>query len=393
MNDKKYDQLSNVNNTILFYLAGFSPYTKVFYVSLILIVLFGLAILPFCYVNVITRTEGIIRPSQERTVVRSLINATIQSVHCKDGDTVKKDDTLILFRQLNYTAQKEYITQKMNNCTKLIDDLQLLTQPDIWKDSTISNRLQTAVYRSQYQYFYDQLREKDILSQKLQKDILLYDPLLREKVIAPNEFTDMGFQLLQATTIFQLQISKQISQWQYELIEQQKLLVEYKTENSHLLSNVQPYIVKAPITGTVLMQEPLYAGTAVLPSAELLSISPAQDLIVECWIPPSNRVTIYHGQTITYSIPEIRNQMSTTLQGKVISIAEDYTLINNKPMFRVKCSLNQTSVQLQNGISYVLGRGLLLETRFVLARKSYWELLYQQLYDWFNPATFTKSTV
>ena len=391
--DKGKGPLPEANNSIQCYLAEFSPYSKVFYVSLILIVFFGLAMLPFCYVNVITRTEGIIRPFQERTVVRSLMSATIQSVHCEDGSTVKKGDTLILFQQLNYTAQKEYITQKINNCTKLINDLKLLTQPDVWKDSTINNRLQTAVYRSQYLHFYDQLQEKDILNKKLQKDILLYDPLLREKVIAPNEFADIRFQLLQASAVFQLQISKQISQWQKELIEQQKLLVAYKTENSNLLANAQSYIVKAPITGTVLMQEPLYTGAAVLPSGELLSISPAQDLIVECLISPSDRVTIYHGQTITYSIPEIRNQMSTTFEGKVISIAEDYTLVNNKPLFRVKCSLNQTRVQLQNGFSYVLGRGLLLETRFLLARKSCWELLYQQLYDWFNPGTLSQSAV
>jgi membrane fusion protein, peptide pheromone/bacteriocin exporter len=391
--DKGKGPLPEANNSIQCYLAEFSPYSKAFYVSLILIVFFGLAMLPFCYVNVITRTEGIIRPFQERTVVRSLMSATIQSVHCEDGSTVKKGDTLILFQQLNYTAQKEYITQKINNCTKLINDLKLLTQPDVWKDSTINNRLQTAVYRSQYLHFYDQLQEKDILNKKLQKDILLYDQLLREKVIAPNEFADIRFQLLQASAVFQLQISKQISQWQQELIEQQKLLVAYKTENSNLLANAQSYIVKAPITGTVLMQEPLYTGAAVLPSGELLSISPAQDLIVECWISPSDRVTIYHGQTITYSIPEIRNQMSTTLEGKVISIAEDYTLVNNKPLFRVKCSLNQTRVQLQNGFSYVLGRGLLLETRFLLARKSCWELLYQQLYDWFNPGTLSQSAV
>lgn len=391
--DKGKGPLPEANNSIQCYLAEFSPYSKAFYVSLILIVFFGLAMLPFCYVNVITRTEGIIRPFQERTVVRSLMSATIQSVHCEDGSTVKKGDTLILFQQLNYTAQKEYITQKINNCTKLINDLKLLTQPDVWKDSTINNRLQTAVYRSQYLHFYDQLQEKDILNKKLQKDILLYDPLFREKVIAPNEFADISFQLLQASAVFQLQISKQISQWQQELIEQQKLLVAYKTENSNLLANAQSYIVKAPITGTVLMQEPLYTGAAVLPSGELLSISPAQDLIVECWISPSDRVTIYHGQTITYSIPEIRNQMSTTLEGKVISIAEDYTLVNNKPLFRVKCSLNQTRVQLQNGFSYVLGRGLLLETRFLLARKSCWELLYQQLYDWFNPGNLSQSAV
>ena len=375
------------------YLAGFSPFTRIFYLSLILIVLFGLAMLPFCYVNVITRTEGIIRPFQERTVVRSLMSATIQSVHCKDGDLVKKGDTLIVFQQLAYAAQKKYISQKIENCEKLIYDLRLLTQQGLWQNSTISNRLQTSVYRSQYLHFYNQLQEKNILSKKLQKDIHLYDPLVRDKVIAQNEFADIRFQLLQASAVFQSQISRQISQWETELIEQQRQLIEFQTEKRNLVVNAQSYIIKAPITGTVLMQEPLYAGGSVLPSGELLSISPEQDLIVECWMSPADMVTIYHGQTITYSIPEIRNQMSTRLEGTVISIAEDYTLVNNKPMFKIRCSLNPKKVQLQNGFSYSLSRGLLLETRFILARKSYWELMYQQLYDWFNPAALTKSVV
>lgn len=386
-------QLPDVRSQIQFYLAGFSPFTRIFYLSLILIVIFGLSMLPFCYVNVITRTEGIIRPFQERTVVRSLMSATIQSVHCKDGSIVKRGDTLIVFQQLNYAGQQKYITQKIENCNKLIHDLSLLTQSGLWQDSSIIDRLQTSVYRSQYLHFYDQLQEKNILSKKLQKDIHLYDPLVRDKVIAPNEFADIRFQLLQASAVFQSQISRQISQWETELIEQQKQLVEFQTEKRNLLVNAQSYIIKAPITGTVLMQEPLYAGGSVLPSGELLSISPEQDLIVECWMSPADMVTIYHGQIITYSIPEIRNQMSTRLEGTVISIAEDYTLVNNKPMFRVRCSLDQKKVKLQNGFSYSLGRGLLLETRFILARKSYWELMYQQLYDWFNPSTLTKSAV
>ncbi|MBL0883913.1 MAG: HlyD family efflux transporter periplasmic adaptor subunit [Chitinophagaceae bacterium] len=391
--DKEKGQIVEANNSIQYYLAEFSPNAKFFYLSLIMIVLFGLAMLPFCYVNVIARTEGIIRPSQERTVVHSLMSAIIQSVHCKDGALVQKGDTLIVFQQLNYTVQKKYISQKIENCTKLIHDLNLLTQQGLWQDSTISNHLQTSVYRAQYLHFYDQLQEKNILSKKLQKDIYLYDPLVRDKVIAPNEFTDIRFQLLQASAVFQSQISRQISQWETELIEQQRQLAEFQTEKRNLLIQAKSYIIRAPITGTILMQKPLYAGSSVLPSGELLSISPEQDLIVECWMSPADMVTIYHGQTITYSIPEIRNQMSTKLEGTVISIAEDYTLVNNKPMFKIRCSLDQKNIQLQNGFSYSLGRGLLLETRFILARKSYWELMYQQLYDWFNPATLTKSAV
>ncbi len=391
--DKQYDQLPDINRDIHFYLSGFSAYARIFYWSLIMIVLFTVALLPFCYVNVIARTEGIIRPFEERTNVRSLISGTIQFIYCKDGSKVIKGDTLLVFQQPNYRVQNHYLTQKIQKCKELIHDLSLLTKMERWKDSSISQDLRTALYQSQFLHFQDQLQEKSLLSKKLQKDIRLYDPLVREKIITPNEFADIGYQLLQSSVGVQSQISQQLSRWEAELIEVHRQLAELESEKRNLLVTAQSFVIKAPISGTILMQEPLYVGSSVLPATELLSISPEQDLVVECWIPPSELVTLYQQQTVTYTIPEIRNQMSSLLQGRVISIAKDYTLVNNRPMFKVRCSLNQAKVELKNGFSYQLGKGLLLETRLLLARKSCWELLYQQLYDWFNPATLTKSTV
>lgn len=390
---KQYDQLLDINHNIQFYLSGFSPYTKLFYWSFIGIFLCSIGILPFCYVNVITRTEGIIRPFEERTVVRSLVSGTIQFVYCKDGGRVKKGDTLLILEQPNYQGQKKYLTQKILQCKARINDLKLLTQHEPWSDSSILQNLKTSLYQSQYLHFKDQLQEKNLISKKLQKDMRLYDPLVREKIIAANELADIGYQLLQSSAGFQSYISQQISRWESELLEEQKQLTDAETEKRNLLITTQSFVIKSPISGTILIQDPLYVGSSIQASSELLSISPEHDLIVECWMPPAALVTLYQDQNVTYTIPEIRNQMSIVLQGKVISIAKDYTLINNRPMFKVRCSLNQKQVELKNGFSYLLGKGLLLETRFLLARKSCWELLYQQLYDWFNPATLTKSTV
>lgn len=388
---KASSQLQKAEENIQFYLAGFSPFTRFFYLSLILIVFIAIAILPFCYVNVITRTEGIIRPAQERTIIRSLISGTVAGVYCKDGIQVQKGDTLVVFRNESFASRHKQLQNLMLKCRNMIHDLNLLTHANLIQDTNLVQQLQTSLYQSQYLSYTDQLNEKTILTQKLRRDMNVYTPLVKEKVIAPNEYADIHFQFAQAVSVFQSQISRQISQWETDLALQKKQLIDYEMEIQNLQESMQPYVLVAPVTGTILMQDPLYVGASVIAAAEICAISPEQNLIVECWLPPANMVTISMNQPITYSLPELRNQMRTKLDGRVTDIAQDYTLINNKPMFRIKCSLKQTKIQLKNGFTYQLGKGVLLETRFFLARKNCWQLLYQQLYDWFNPAAFAKS--
>lgn len=388
---KTFSQWQEAEENIQFYLAGFSPRTRFFYLSLILIVFIAIAILPFCYVNVITRTEGIIRPAQERTIIRSLISGTVAAVYCKDGMQVKKGDTLIILRNEAFNGRNKQLQNLLLKCRDKIHDLNLLTRENLIQDTTLLQQLQTSLYQSQYLFYTDQLNEKNIVTKKLRKDLNVYTPLVKEKVISLNEYADINFQFAQAVSVFQSKISQQISQWETDLELQKKQLIDYETEIQNLQESLQPFILVAPVTGTVLMQDPLYVGSSVISAAEVCAISPDQNLIVECWLPPTNIVTLYLNQPITYSVPELRNQMRTKLEGRVTDIAQDYTLINNKPMFRIKCSLRQTKIQLQNGFTYQLGKGVLLETRFFLARKSCWQLIYQQLYDWFNPAAFSKS--
>jgi membrane fusion protein, peptide pheromone/bacteriocin exporter len=69
----------------------------------------------------------------------------------------------------------------------------------------------------------------------------------------------------------------------------------------------------------------------------------------------------------------------------VISIDNDFTLSGNTPVFKVKCSLNKTSLQLKNGVRGPLKKGMSLRARFILARRSLFQLLFDRTDDWINP--------
>ena len=73
------------------------------------------------------------------------------------------------------------------------------------------------------------------------------------------------------------------------------------------------------------------------------------------------------------------------LTGKILSIDNDYTIIDNQPSFKVRCMLDSQQLYLKNGFKGNLKKGMTLQARFVVARRSLWELLFDKVDDWINP--------
>ena len=72
-------------------------------------------------------------------------------------------------------------------------------------------------------------------------------------------------------------------------------------------------------------------------------------------------------------------------RGKVKEVLSDVVLIEQKPMFRVRCSLNNSSLQLKNGYQGNIQKGLTFTARFHLNRRSLWQLLFDKVDNWLNP--------
>ena len=77
--------------------------------------------------------------------------------------------------------------------------------------------------------------------------------------------------------------------------------------------------------------------------------------------------------------------------GKIVSIDNDYTIIDNKPVFKVRCLLDSSQVHLKNGFTGHLKKGLTLQARFMVTRRSAWQLLFDRVNNWLNPASPAKN--
>lgn len=81
------------------------------------------------------------------------------------------------------------------------------------------------------------------------------------------------------------------------------------------------------------------------------------------------------------------------MQGEIIDISDDFILVDNTPVFNVKCKLNNDYLELKNGVKGKLKKGMTVNARFMIARRSLFELLYQESDDWLNPSRNLSSTI
>ncbi len=78
------------------------------------------------------------------------------------------------------------------------------------------------------------------------------------------------------------------------------------------------------------------------------------------------------------------------IQGSVVEISNDFVMIQNQPLFRVRCKLNSTELKLKSGFTGKLKKGMTVRAVFVVARRSLMQLLYDNVDDWLNPVKDTR---
>ena len=76
------------------------------YWFILLLIITSITSLPFIKLDISVKSQGIIRPKDEKTEVKSSISTTIDSIYFKEGDTVKNGDVIIQLRKENIAIKK-----------------------------------------------------------------------------------------------------------------------------------------------------------------------------------------------------------------------------------------------------------------------------------------------
>ncbi len=73
-------------------------------------------------------------------------------------------------------------------------------------------------------------------------------------------------------------------------------------------------------------------------------------MIAETFVSPADIGFIYQNMPVKFQVDAFNYNSWGTLNGKVISIDNDFSIVNDQPFFKVRCALDNTTLTLSNGV-------------------------------------------
>lgn len=354
-------------------------------ITMYLIILFlnGIifACLPFIKATISVKSNGIIRPMNERTEIRPVLTGIIDTIFTKEGDTVQQGQLLATIKD-NNTLPKFILNEyELKQRLSFIHDLETLINATDY--SAIF--LETPLYRQQLNRFQFQLSDQQASIKKVQKEQEINNQLIKDKIIAPKEYFDKEIESERLLAAFNTFKNEQFTNWQSDLQRYKLEVSQFDAQKKQIEIDKRNHFLYAPISGVVQGINTRYAGGFLSAGETLCIISPQTNLIAECYVSTRDIGLLKIEQPVRFQIDAFDYNYFGILTGKVMTIDNDFTIVENKPVFKVRCLFDSTQLLLKNGYKGELKKGLTFQARFIVAERTLWQLLFDKVDDWFNP--------
>lgn len=338
--------------------------------------------LPFIKTTISIRSTGIIRPSDERTEVKPIITGNLDQLYVRDGDTVKKGQLIASIKD-NLSQPKIMLNHvEQNQRKKFVADLIKLTSA---KDFN-AVKIETPLYKEQLNKFIHQLADHQTAIKKVSNELAIFTSLLKDKVIAPKEHFDKEIELERLNNSMSVFTNEQLALWQNDLQKYQLDIEQFDTQKNQINIEQNNYFIHAPVAGVIQNIHSRYPGGFIAAGESLCIISPLSELLGECYLSTKDIGLLQIGQSARFQVDAFDYNYFGILTGKVIAIENDFSIMDNKPAFKVQCRFDNQQLFLKNGFKGHLKKGLSFQARFIVTERTLWQLLFDKVDDWFNPA-------
>jgi len=351
--------------------------TKIIYMIFIFMLLGAMAIIPFVKTDISRQSRGIITTMQENNDIYSSKYGKLSKVNIKENQSVVKGDTLIILHTEQLDEEIKHLNEQIRQNNRYINELNKLLNG--------STKYYTSLYRRKFFEYRRRLNKFKKELEQAQKDFERNKKLYKQQVIAKTKFENKKYSYEMARTEWLAYKEQCYTQWE-------NALEKYRIENKRLQSKTlrlnkekEQYIITAPINGVITQYSGLEKGNFVTPNQIIAKISPKQNLLVECYVDPSDIGLLRTGMPVKFQFDAFNHNQWGLGRGKIINISEDIIQINKNPKFIVKCSLQEKELTLNNGYPGKFKKGMTLTGRFQITERTLYQLLYDKIDDWLNP--------
>lgn len=359
-----------------------STKSKVIYLLLLVLLLGSFLALPFLKVDVVTTARGIIKPDKERLGLSLITSGQVLISRLANNKKVTKGDTLLILENQGIDQKLSLSAFQSRETLSYINDLTLLLNQKTIRLTELSS----TKYQTVYLQYHQKLSELQIRLQKIKRDFERYKLLYEKGVIARAEYDNYKFEFDLALSEIVQHRKQQQNTWQADLSQSNNTLKELLSSKEQLVESKSGFVITAPESGTLFSINQLEAGSFVTAGTVLGKISPDTDLLVECYVSPAEIGLIREQVPANFQIDAYNYNQWGLASGRVIEIGKDIEFLEDKSVFKVRCSLDQKYLLLKKGYKGNLKKGMTLNAHFKLSRRTLFELLYDKMDDWLNPA-------
>lgn len=366
--------------------------SQLLYCSTIVAVMAALGALPFIKLDVSVKSRGMIRPQTEMHIVAPAVSGAIKEFYVHENQPVKRGQLLAVIASPVIEEKLSFNRQKQVEISNFIHDLNVAGGIDTVSFFEARMALKTALYSRALLKFQQESRDAFHQYQNARQIFERKKFLFEKAAISKAEFEDSEYQLESAKNKYDFLYKSRLGAWESDLVAYRQELDQLKAEEQQLLEEQQRYNIVAPVSGTLQNVAGISAGTFIQTNQTITEISPDSKLIAECYIPPRDIGLLKEDMAARFQIDAFDYNQWGVLEGTIKEISNDITIVNNQPVFKVRCAIDQNYLSLNNGYKGYLKKGMTLQARFMVARRSLFQLLYDNVDDWLNPVWDKKNS-
>jgi membrane fusion protein, peptide pheromone/bacteriocin exporter len=329
-------------------------------------------------VDISVRSAGMFKSARERTEIRSLVAATVEKVLVKENDHVTAGSPLILLLANSVNEKHSAIISQKNELLIQQQDLQQLLKGKL-------QHLKSRLYIQEQMVYRSKMNEIAIRLNVVQKNYIRYRELYREKIISTVEFEKIEGEYRTVQSEMSLLREQQRDKWQAALTALNQQLRDVQAKHSANNEEQDLYTIRSPTTGFVQQLKGIDRGSLLSPGELIGEVSPDSGLLAEIYVFPKDIGYIHEGMNVRMQIDAFDYNVWGMATGRVKSVSRDIFIQNEQPLFRVWCEIGNPVLKLKNGYKGMIKKGMTVQARFLVTRRTLFQLLFDKADDWLNP--------
>jgi len=368
-----------LNKNLPSYLISIHPGGRSIYLILLLLVLLILASLPLVSVQVSVTGLGIIRPIQEKTSIISASSGIVSRIFINEGETIQKSEPLLEVRSIESRKNLHTINAELREAEIHAEDLVGLTSQPV-------KLPKSPEYKREYEEYLQQVDYLSMIHKQADKELARHTGLFKGGLISEKEYDDLVFSSEKSEKELYNYMSHSLNQWQNQYSRQLARIRELKILARNEEEKIRLKTIQAPATGKMIEFNGIFEGSAIQAGSIIGILSPESQLIGEFYISSQDIAFIETGQKVHIHLDAFSAREWGFVSGEVYEISSDYVMLDKRPMYRIKCRLDQTSVTLKNGYSSSIRKGMTFQARCMVRQRTLFQLLADKAENWLHPA-------